>query len=275
MAASVPSRQADLEDTEPPGRAAGSGGGRGVEPDPRFGPMTGRPGKHADADAIDVAGRDRVDGRRVRSQRTSSDLLVASRDLFLERGYVRTSMEGIAARAGVSEQTVYNQFGTKCELLAAVLDRAIAGDAAPVTVIERQWFSACEDEPAAEVIARFAATATAIFGRVAPLYDVIRSASALPEVERLLADNRRRRRADQRHIVGALAAARKLRPDLDANHAADVVYGLMNEDVYLLLTDDYKWSRKRYRTWLTETLIEQLVTAPTPQPVRRGRQRSG
>jgi len=187
--------------------------------------MKGRPAKHADADAIDVTGSDPVDGRRARSQRTSSRLLVASRELFLEQGYARTSMEEIAARAGVSEQTVYNQFGTKCELLAAVLDRAIAGDAAPVNVIERPWFAAGEDEPAAEVIARFAAAGTAILARVAPLYDVVRSASALPEVKLLLADNRRRRRADQRHIVGALAAAGKLRPDLDAHHAADVIYG--------------------------------------------------
>lgn len=237
--------------------------------------MTGRPAKHADADAIDVTGSDPVDGRRARSQRTSSRLLVASRELFLEQGYARTSMEEIAARAGVSEQTVYNQFGTKCELLAAVLDRAIAGDAAPVNVIEWPWFAAGDDEPAAEVIARFAAAGTAILARVAPLYDVVRSASALPEVKLLLADNRRRRRADQRHIVGALAAAGKLRPDLDAHHAADVIYGVMNEDVYLLLTADCKWSRKRFTTWLTETLLDQLVTAPTPQRVPLGRQRSG
>jgi hypothetical protein len=49
----------------------------------------------------------------------------------------------------------------------------------------------------------------------------------------------------------------------------------MNEDVYLLLTGDCKWSRKRFRTWLTETLLDQLVTAPTPHDVRGGRQRSG
>jgi AcrR family transcriptional regulator len=172
-------------------------------------------------------------------------------------------MESVAARAGVSAQTVYNQFGTKCELLAAVLDRAIAGDAAPVAVIERSWFAAGDAEPAADAIARFAAAGTAILARVAPVYDVIRSASALPEVRRLLDDNRRRRRADQRHLIGALAATGLLRPDLDAEHAADVVYGLVNEDVYLLLTVDCGWSRKRYATWLAATLLDQLVTAPT------------
>jgi AcrR family transcriptional regulator len=217
-----------------------------------------------------VSGGTRVDGRRVRSQRTSSRVLAASRELFLEHGYARTTIEGIAARAGVSAQTVYNQFGTKCELLAAVLDRAIVGDAAPVPVIERSWFVPADPEPAEGAIARFAAAATAILARVAPVYDVIRSASGLPEVGRLLTENRRRRRADQRHLVRALAAAGQLRPGLDINHAADVVYGVTNEDVYLLLTNDCGWSRKRFTTWLAATLLDQLAAAPDPsRPTRR------
>ncbi len=117
------------------------------------------------------------------------------------------SIEAIADSAGVSAQTVYNQFGTKCELLAAVLDLAIAGDAAPLAVMERPWFLVDEAEPAPDAIARFAAAGTAILARVAPMYDVIRSASSLPEVRRLLDDNRSRRRADQRRLVSELAAA--------------------------------------------------------------------
>ena len=201
-------------------------------------------------------------------------MLAASQDLFLEQGYARTSIEAIAERSGVSAQTVYNQFGTKCELLAAVLDRAVAGDAAPIPLIERPEFVAGEAEPAAETIARFAAAGTALLARVAPLWDVIRSASALPEVRRLLDENRRRRRADQRHVVRALAATGQLRPDLDVGHAADVLYGLMNEDVYLLLTADCGWSRKRFATWATQTLLDQLVTPPDPPQVARRRRRS-
>jgi AcrR family transcriptional regulator len=200
-----------------------------------------------------------TDGRRARSQRTSSRVLAAAHELFVAQGYARTSMEAIAAAAGVSAQTIYNQFGTKCDLLAAVLDRAIVGDAAPVAVMKRSWFVVGDDESAADAIARFAAAGTSILARVAPLYDVMRSASALPEVGRLLADNRRRRRADQRHLVRSLAATGQLRRDLDAELAADVVYGLVNEDVFLLLTADCRWSRKRYVAWLTETLLEQLV----------------
>jgi AcrR family transcriptional regulator len=220
--------------------------------------MTAVPAKRAQLDA-NLTGDSTLDGRRVRSQRTSSRLLAASRELFLEHGYARTTIEAIAARAGVSAQTVYNQFGTKCDLLAAVLDRAIVGDASPVAVIERSWFVVGEDEQAADAIARFAKAGTAILARVAPVYDVIRSASALPEVRQLLAENRRRRRADQRHLVDALAATGQLRPDLDADHAADVVYGLVNEDVYLLLTGDCRWSRRRFTAWIAETMRHELM----------------
>jgi AcrR family transcriptional regulator len=225
--------------------------------------MTRRSPEHTGA--ADVTGDVAVDGRRARSQRTSSRVLVASRDLFLEHGYAQTSMETIAAGAGVSAQTVYNQFGTKCDLLAAVLDRAIVGDAAEVALMERSWFVVAEGEDAADAITRVAATGTAILARVAPIYDVMRSASALPEVRRLLADNRRRRRADQRMLVRALVATGQVRPDLDVDHAADVVYGLVNEDVYLLLTTDCRWSRKRFTTWLADTLLDQLVTPPRSQ----------
>ncbi len=227
--------------------------------------MTRRSADH-DEDG-DVTGDVAVDGRRARSQRTSSRVASASQDLFLEHGYARTSMEAIAARAGVSAQTVYNQFGTKCDLLAAVLDRAVVGDAAEVALMERSWFIVGEGEDAADAIIRFAATATAILARVAPIWDVMRSASALPEVEQLLANNRRRRRADQRKLVRALVATDQLRPDLDVDHVTDVVYGLVNEDVYLLLTNDCRWSRKRFTTWLAGTLLDQLVTPPRDQPL--------
>jgi AcrR family transcriptional regulator len=227
--------------------------------------MTRRSAGNTDVDAVEVTGNDGVDGRRARSLRTSSRVLAASRDLFLEHGYARTSMEAIAAEAGVSAQTVYNQFGTKCDLLAAVLDQAIVGDADGVAVMDRPWFVVDDGEQAADAIARFAATGTAILARVAPIYDVIRSASALPEVRRLLAGNRRRRRADQRKLVRGLVATGQLREDFDAEHVADVVYGLANEDVYLLLTGDCRWSRKRFTTWLAGTLLDQLVTPSRAQ----------
>ena len=46
---------------------------------------------------------------------------VAAAGLFMEHGYEGTSLDAIAARAGVSKLTIYRHFGGKEELFAAVL----------------------------------------------------------------------------------------------------------------------------------------------------------
>jgi AcrR family transcriptional regulator len=64
-------------------------------------------------------------------------VLEAARELFTEHGYVATTIGAIAARAGVSLETVYAAFGNKRSLLAGLLDVAIVGDDAPVPILER------------------------------------------------------------------------------------------------------------------------------------------
>lgn len=51
----------------------------------------------------------------------------AAGDLFLEKGFEDTSIEKIAERALVSPATVYNYYGTKGELLLALLARGEVG----------------------------------------------------------------------------------------------------------------------------------------------------
>jgi TetR/AcrR family transcriptional repressor of mexJK operon len=48
-------------------------------------------------------------------------ILKAARDLLLEHGYGQTSMEMVAAAAGVGKPTVYNHFGSKEELFEAII----------------------------------------------------------------------------------------------------------------------------------------------------------
>ena len=61
-------------------------------------------------------------GRRERSKReTRQRLADAAARLFAEHGYDAVSVSGVAKAAGVAEQTVYNYFASKPDL---VLDRA-------------------------------------------------------------------------------------------------------------------------------------------------------
>src|ERR1700756_6053704 len=50
-------------------------------------------------------------------------LLDAARELLGERGWARVTMAVVAARAGVSRQTLYNTFGSRDELAQALVLR--------------------------------------------------------------------------------------------------------------------------------------------------------
>jgi|SRR5882757_1976974 len=65
-----------------------------------------------------VPSRVRMTGKERRQQ-----LLDVGRTLFAERGFEATSIEEIAARAGVSKPVVYEHFGGKEGLYAVVVDR--------------------------------------------------------------------------------------------------------------------------------------------------------
>lgn len=59
-------------------------------------------------------------------------ILFAARQLFAQNGVERTSMDAIAARAGVSKRTVYDYYGDKRWLLLGVIEEA--GEAALTTL---------------------------------------------------------------------------------------------------------------------------------------------
>src|SRR6476469_2867447 len=64
----------------------------------------------------------------------------AARDLFSTNGYLATTIEDIATAAGVARPTVFSAVGSTPAILRAVIDRAMAGDEAPVAVADRPWY---------------------------------------------------------------------------------------------------------------------------------------
>ena len=76
----------------------------------------------------EVKGGDR---RRARGelliQASRREILEAAHRLFVERGYVATSIPAIAAEAGVAVQTIYNTLGSKREVLGGVIELALRG----------------------------------------------------------------------------------------------------------------------------------------------------
>ncbi len=204
------------------------------------------------------------DGRRARSLRTKRRIVDAATRLFVERGYVATTIEAVADAAGVAVQTVYYVFGIKRNLLAAALDAHIAGDLDATPIVDRPWIDELAAAPdAASAIGILVDSAVAILARAAPMYEVVRRASADPEVGQLLAENRRARRADQRQLVEILERTGQLPAGGDLDQSADVVYALLNEEVFQLLTVDCGWETGRFRAWAKGLLLQQLTAPPT------------
>jgi len=68
-----------------------------------------------------------------RTERKRRDIVDAARDVFLRKGYGGASMDEVAARAGVSKQTVYKQYSDKRSLFAAI----ITGDIGAAEAVTR------------------------------------------------------------------------------------------------------------------------------------------
>ncbi|MCI2420739.1 TetR/AcrR family transcriptional regulator [Saccharopolyspora sp. K220] len=201
--------------------------------------------------------------RAKRARQTRLRMLQAAGELFVEHGYAATPLQDIADRAGVAVQTIYFTFRNKRTLLKEVVDTAIAGDDEPIATMDRSWFRAALDAETAEAQLRaHVAGVRHIMERVATISEMLRIAAAAdPEIADLW-----QRDADPRYTVQA-AAAKVLvtkpgvRGDLAAEHAADVLFGLLSPELYLLLVRDRGWSPEQWEQWAFDTLRAQLCQA--------------
>src|SRR5438309_11992911 len=116
--------------------------------------------------------------REQRAHETRARIAGAALRLFLDRGYVATTVEAIAAEAGVAPATVYQAFGTKHAVLARALDATIVGDVAPVPLLERDWVQqARKYRSGKRRLAAAVERAAEIAARAAPLQAVMRDAA--------------------------------------------------------------------------------------------------
>ncbi len=204
------------------------------------------------------------DGNRgqARTRLARAAVVDAARTLFLERGYGAATIEAISAQADVPAATVYRLFSSKRGILKALLDVSIVGDDEAPPMADRPPVRAllADPDPKARV-AGFVSIAAQVNSRVAPSYRILVSAAGSdPDAATLLDDLTRQRQEGQRLLASSLARAGALRPELRARDAADVIHALMSPEVYRLLVLDRSWKSERYQKWLTETLIDQLLS---------------
>ncbi|MGP3952189.1 TetR/AcrR family transcriptional regulator [Streptomyces sp. 7N604] len=71
------------------------------------------------------AAREQKPRVRLPAEQRRESILVAATEVFAESGYRRGKVSAVAARLGVSEPVVFQNFGSKAALYSAVLDRAV------------------------------------------------------------------------------------------------------------------------------------------------------
>lgn len=198
---------------------------------------------------------------QARTRLARAAVIEAARSLFLERGYVATTIEAISERADVPPATLYRLFSSKHGILKALLDVSIVGDDETVPMAGRPEVRAllAEADPRSQ-LGGFAKITAQVNSRVAPLYRILVSAAGSdPDAAALLDELSRQRQTGQRLIARSLARAGALRPELRERDAADVIHALMSPEVYRLLVVDRHWQPERYERWLTRILADQLL----------------
>lgn len=199
--------------------------------------------------------------RAEQARATRRRIIEGARELFLEQGYAATTLDQIAARAGVAVQTVYFHFGNKRTVLKEVMDVLAVGDDAPGPVLDRPWVQQVRDEPdARRALGIWLQNGRAIFGRVAPMLSIVRDAAgADPEMAEQWRTNQHQRYLAHRTLAEILAAKKALRPGLTVQDAADIIFTLLSPEVYLLLTAERGWSPAQWQDWLTGTIAQAVL----------------
>jgi AcrR family transcriptional regulator len=202
--------------------------------------------------------RERATEERSETRRRVVD---AARELFLERGYVATTMADIAREAGVALQSVYTAGQSKADLLHLVTDLAVAGDSQEVMLVDRPVYAAVAAEPdPARQIGMLAGLIATTMERLAPVWITYREAAAVdPKAAANLVAAHRRRHETFRTLI-RMVPEQHLRNDHD--RSADTAWAVGSIDVFLLLRTVLEWDPAQYAEWLRDTLIDQLVAPP-------------
>lgn len=202
------------------------------------------------------AGRRREERARHKRQRVAD----AALRLFLERGYVATTIEAIAAEAAVAPATVYQAFGTKQAILARILDVTIAGDAGPAALLDRDWVKQASQHPGPrQRLALVIQHTSQVAARTAPVKEVMRDAAAAdPAVRRLLEEDDQRRYITQQALVDLIIGQDSLRAGCDRDHAAATFFALVNSHCYQLLATHLGWNPVGWQQWLTSLLSREF-----------------
>ena len=210
--------------------------------------------------------RQREAGAASRAE-TRRRLSVAASELFAEQGYTATTVSGIARRAGVSLQTLYLAWGSKRELLRAVLGEALSGTAGGIDTEYvprlRALMAPAAQESHTEpehTVRAFAHVFRLIADRAATWWQIYRDAAATdPEIAQDWAALTALRRETTAALLQGLADEH-LPPGLGRDQMVDTAWTIASPETCDLLVRHTGYTLDAYERWVGDTLL--AVVAP-------------
>lgn len=200
---------------------------------------------------------------------TRRRLLRAAEEEFTERGYTAATVARIAARAGVTVQTLYLAWGSKRALLRAYIDAALAGDEnTPYPQALPDMIAAvlegAGDDPQG-IIRQISTLYRQIAERAALGWQLYRDAAASdPEIAADWQGLQALRHQTFTDLINHLPA-RSLRPGLTRAAAADTAWAIASPDTYDMLVRIRGYTLDQYQKWISTSLTT-LLLRPQPGP---------
>ncbi len=213
------------------------------------------------------------------ARRTRARIRDAAAELFVQQGYVSTSVRQIADAAGVGVRTVFAVYsGGKAQLFSEALDVALGGDDTLTPLTQRPTtLAALTEQDPTKVLGAIADFSSELYDRAGPLIAAYQgSAGADPDMRRQ-AELGLHGATELMHGIGHdLDARHVLQPGLTSERAGDILLALCSPQTHHLLRSERGWTPAEYRSWLTITLQSVLLTPTRDErtPPETGRRRS-
>ncbi|MDP9793919.1 AcrR family transcriptional regulator [Catenuloplanes nepalensis] len=187
------------------------------------------------------------------AEATRQAIIAASRELFVTKGYVKTTVNEIARTARVAPATVYAVGGGKQDLLRTVIQD---GPASPAFEPLRTGIVAATDP--GEVLRLVVRASRDAFAAWA---DLMRVVTDTAPHEPAAAESLRVARQVQRDCLAT--AARRLESlgalRLGVDEATDVLYYYLGNSSFFTLTGDNGWTLDDAERWLLGALHKTLL----------------
>jgi len=201
----------------------------------------------------DVNHQTKITHRQRQAQATRSMIVAAAQALFLEQGYICTTIDAIAERAGVATSTVYAIFGSKRGILRAIRDTW--HERSHIREVLNSTVQSSNPNERLEQLAQATRKQWEMGAEVTAIYTG--AAAADPRAAAELTQALVGRREGLQTFAKSLEP--HLRPGLDATHAASILQALCLPEVFDELVRRSGWSVDEYQVWLAQTLKHEIL----------------